>query len=52
MKELEELQKLLRKSKLEDLLGEKFSLADLGNNFNINQTVRYLLDRRQSRVQY
>lgn len=52
MKELEDLQKLLRKTKLEDLMGEKVSLDDLKGKIEVNQTVRYLLDRRQSRVQY
>lgn len=51
VKDLNDLKKLLRKSKLDDLLAEKFSLDDL-KGININQTVRYLLDYRQSRVQY
>ncbi len=50
VKELDELKKALRKSKLDDLMAEKFSLADV--TVNTNQTIRYLLDYKQSREQY
>ena len=52
VKELEELKKLFGKSKLDDLMAEKFSFDDVKEKVVINQTVRYLLDYRQSRVQY
>lgn len=55
VKELSDLKQMLGKPKLRlaDVMEEKFSSDDLkSGNIGINQTIRYLLDYKQSREQY